>query len=105
MRMLTEREFPAFITSRPVVVLHIDTCWDTYRDTVRAKMLEAQAALKEFAAFAEVDADTEADLCRSLGVANVPHVAYFRDGKMVAVLVGTSKDIRAETEHILNGKD
>ena len=101
MRILTRQDFEGFITSRPVAVIHVDAAWDNYRQQVRASMTDAEARLKEFAAFAEVDCDTEGDLCRSMGVANIPCVAYFKEGKLVEMRVGVKQDIDDRTECLL----
>ena len=103
MRMLTAGEFDAFVASRPLVVIHVDARWDAYRDEVRAKMLAAETGLKDHVAFAEVDCDTEGELCRSLGVANVPWIAYFREGKQVRAGAGAHQDILEHAKQILDG--
>ena len=104
MRMLSEREFSAFVTSRPVVVIHIDASWDGYGDQVREKMHVAEKSLKEFAAFAEVDCDREAALCKVLGVASIPFVAYFREGKIAVRIVGANQDVLGRTQDMVNGR-
>ena len=100
MRILTHRDFNVFICSGPVAVIHVDAEWDRYCDQVRAKMLTAEEDLHEFAAFGEIDCDTQGDLCKSLGVANVPCIAYFREGRLVVMRVGVNQDIRDQTELI-----
>jgi thioredoxin-like negative regulator of GroEL len=102
MRQLNDRDFCSFITARPVVVIHIDAAWDLYRDQVRAKMRDAEADLHEFAAFAEVDCDSEHDLCIALQAANVPCVMYFREGKRVEIVVGADQNVIGKTEALLN---
>jgi thioredoxin-like negative regulator of GroEL len=103
MRTLTRRDFASFVHSRPVAVIHVDAAWNTYRDAFREKMLAAQARLKEFVAFAEVDSDSQPELCKSLHVANVPQVAYFREGRLAATVVGADQDVFALTQELLNG--
>jgi len=90
MRLLTGTEVQAFIAAKPAAAIHLDAEWDTnYRTIVRHKMEEAEQALGDQVNFGEVDCDLVPELARSVPVLNVPSVAYYRKGKLIAVLVGT----------------
>jgi thioredoxin-like negative regulator of GroEL len=103
MHRLTAPTFAAFLTSHRVAAVHFDAEWDLHRAAVRQSMLAAEAALAGRAGFAEVDIDASVDLARSIRLANVPLVAYYRDGRLVAALVGADQDVRARTERVLRG--
>ena len=105
MRLLTSKDLPAFLTAKPVAALHFDAAWDARcRDQVRRSMREAEAALGEQASFAEIDCDADAKLAKSIPVLNVPLVAYYRDGRLVAALIGADQNVRARVERVLRGE-
>ena len=105
MRLLTSEDVPAFLAANPAAALHFDADWDAkYREQVRRSMLEAEAALGEQAGFAEIDCDANAELSKSIPVLNVPLVAYYRGGKLVAALIGADQNVRARIERVLRGE-
>jgi thioredoxin-like negative regulator of GroEL len=105
MRLLTSDEVPAFVAAKRAAALHFDADWDAkYREQVRQSMLDAQAALDQEANFAEIDCDSNVELSKSIPVLNVPLVAYYRDGKVVAALIGADQNVRARVERVLRGE-
>src|SRR3712207_276852 len=101
MRLLTSEQVPAFVAAKPAAALHFDAEWDArYRDQVRRSMLEAEAALAEQANFAEIDCDADVELAKSIPVLNVPLVAYYRGGRLVAALIGANQNVRARLERV-----
>jgi len=104
LRLLTNTEFSQFITARRVAVLHFDAEWNLHRTTARQKMLDAQVALSDQVNFAEVDCDSESDLARSIPVLNVPCIAYYLDGQLVAALIGANQNIHSRIERLLRGE-
>jgi thioredoxin-like negative regulator of GroEL len=105
MRFLTSEDVPAFIAAKPAAALHFDADWDKkYREEVRRSMLEAEAVLGERVNFAEIDCDASVALSKSIPVLNVPLVAYYRDGKLVAALIGADQNVRARMERVLHGE-
>ena len=106
MQLLTSEDVPAFLASTPAAALHFDADWDAkYREQVRRSMLEAEAALGGQAGFAEIDCDANAELSKSIPVLNVPLVAYYRGGKLVAALIGADQNVRARMERVLRGQN
>ena len=105
MRLLTSEDVPAFLAAKPAAALHFDADWDAkYREQVRRSMLDAEAAFGEQASFAEIDCDANVELSKSIPVLNVPLVAYYRDGKLVAALIGADQNVRARMERVLRGE-
>ena len=106
-RPLTTAEFPAFVAAHAAAAVHFDAVWNAaHRERTRRAMRDAEAALGDAAAagFAEVDCDAEPQLARSLRLANVSAVAYFRHGRLVAALVGSGQHVRARLERVLRGE-
>jgi thioredoxin-like negative regulator of GroEL len=102
MRQLTGADIDAFVAAKPAAAVLFDAEWDgSYRPIVRAKMIEAESAVGQQANFGEVNCDRNPDLARSLPVKNVPLVAYYRDGSLVAALIGARQNIRARLERVL----
>jgi thioredoxin-like negative regulator of GroEL len=67
-------------------------------------MLEAETDFGEQASFAEIDCDANVKFSKSIPVLNVPLVAYYRDGKLVAALIGADQNVRARMERVLRGE-
>ena len=43
-------------------------------------------------------------LAKSIRLVNVPSVAYYKHGKLIAVLIGEKQDVRSRLERILRGE-
>ncbi len=105
MRLLTRTEVEAFILAKPAAAIHFDAEWNmNYRTIVRCKMEEAERTLRAQVNFGEVDVDLEPDLAKSVPVLNVPTVAYYRKGTLIAASVGTEQDVGGSLERILRGE-
>ena len=64
---------------------------------------EAAEALSSRVNFGEVNTD-EFIRVKSIPIANVPTVAYYKDGQLIAALVGAQQDVTARTQAMLDGK-
>jgi thioredoxin-like negative regulator of GroEL len=53
--------------------------------------------------FGEVDCDSNLELAESIPVLNVSLVVYYRDGRLIAALIGAQQNIRARLERVLRG--
>ena len=105
MRLLDGSEFESFIATKPVAAIHFDAEWDVqYRPLVRRAMLDAERAFGGRVNFAEVDVDQDQELARSIRLLNVPAVAYFRDGALVATLIGANQNVAARVDLVLRGE-
>lgn len=97
----TTDKFAEFVRSKRITVIHFDATWDVgNRPIAQCQMRLAHIRFGTEVAFAEVDVDTEADLARQAGVLNVPAIAYYRDGKFVAALLGADQDIAARINRL-----
>lgn len=105
MRQLSFDEYAAFLAAKPIAAVHYDAAWDVgYRPGVRRRMVEAADAFGDQANFAEVDIDAEVELARALPIGNVPTVAYYRDGRLVAALIGADQNVKARVAKLLRGE-
>lgn len=105
MQQLTSSDFDFFITAKPAAVILFDAEWDVeYRPIARKRMLQAQELLGQSASFGEADCDSHPELVKSIPVMNVPLVAYFRNGKLVAALIGVHQNVKARLERVLRGE-
>lgn len=98
---ITERELSDLLSLHPIVVIHLDAAWNGHRVSMRAEIQHAAEVFGNSAWFGEVDVDAEMDLARSLKLANVPSVAYFRDGRLVEVRVGLKQGVIERVELLL----
>jgi thioredoxin-like negative regulator of GroEL len=88
------------VAEKPAAAIHFDAEWDAkYRAVTRSAMAEAEQFLADRVNFGEVDCDTDLELAKSIPILNVPSVAYYRDGKLVAALIGAGQNL----ERILRG--
>lgn len=103
-RKLNSEQYTDFLAERPVAVVHFDAEWDkVLRERTRRSMVVAQEAFGDQVSFGEIDADSNVALCRSIPVWNVPLVAYYRDGKLFAALIGAGQNVRLRVERVLRG--
>jgi thioredoxin-like negative regulator of GroEL len=103
-KQLNSGEFELFLKAKRAAVVCFDAKWDIgYRETVRRQMGYAEELLGQQVNFGEIDCDREHALTRSLNILNVPTVAYFIDGTLVAALIGADQDVRRRLESLLNG--
>ena len=101
-RRLTSEEYEALVRQKRAAAIHFDAEWDTeYRPIVHSKMREATDALVGHANFGEVDCDHNSELARSIRILNVPAVAYYLNGSLVAVLVGVRQNVHERLERLL----
>jgi hypothetical protein len=52
----------------------------------------------------DVDGPDEAQILRSIPVSNVPCIGYYRDGELIALLVGQGQDVVARVRAVADGK-
>jgi len=103
MRQITAAEYSSFIASKLVVVVHFDAAWNPGRAPTRTRMLEAESQFRDRVGLAEVDVDAESELARSIPVSNISLVAYYRDAKLVAALIGVGQNVAARIDRLLRG--
>ena len=97
--------FQSFVSATRAAVIHFDAEWDIApKAALRGKMQEAEAALSEVVNFGEIDCDRNPDLARAIPVLNVPLVAYYLDGKLVAALIGARQNVLARLRRVLRGE-
>ena len=105
MRQLTGENFHCAVSAKSAAAIHFDAAWDVaYRPVVRQTMLDAERVLGDRVTFAEVDCDREVELARSIPVLNVPLVAYYREGKLIAALTGADQNVLARLERLLRNQ-
>ena len=105
MRLLTSTNFQSFVEAKQAAAVHFDAEWDfAYRPVLQRRMLEAEKLLADRVNFGEVDCDRNLDLAKSIPIPNVPLVAYYRNGELVAALIGAEQNVRARIERVLRGE-
>ncbi len=96
MGKINSEHFQSLITVKRAAAVHFDAEWnESYRTVARRRMRDAESSLGTDASFGEVDCDANPELARSIPILNVPSVAYYAEGKLVAVLVGAEQDVRS----------
>jgi len=67
-------------------------------------MLDAERELSDKANFGEVDVDRNMELAKAVRLLNVPSVGYYRDGHLVALLIGSPQNVRRRLERLMRGE-
>jgi hypothetical protein len=105
MQLLNDSDFQSFVEAKQAAAVHFDAEWDVAsRPLLRRRMLEAEEVLADLANFGEVHCGSSAALANSIPVPNVPLVAYYQDGDLVAALFGAEQHVRARMERVLRGE-
>jgi thioredoxin-like negative regulator of GroEL len=95
MKQIESQHFPSFINAKRAAAVHFDAEWnESYRTLLRRRMRDAESSLGTEANFGEVDRDASPELARSIPILNVPSMAYYAEGKLIAVLAGAEQDVR-----------
>lgn len=102
---LTGATYQAFLDrSRFVVVLLDAPGWNKSGARMRDVVFPSAAALLgSQATFGFVDIDAEPDVAQAVRLMNVPTVAYYRDGVVVAAWIGANQDVTGRTLALING--
>ncbi|MCA9255200.1 MAG: thioredoxin family protein [Phycisphaerales bacterium] len=101
----TASEFESFVANAAFAVVHFDAEWDAIlRTPTRVEMRKAEESLGDRVVFAEVDVDTCVEVARSIPIANVPAVAYYRHGEQMDVIIGAGQDVRGLTRRVIAGE-
>jgi thioredoxin 1 len=98
---LDSQQFESFIAAKSAAAVHFDAEWNTTRAVTRRQMREAEESLSEQVNFGEVDCDANPELAKSIRLLNIPSVAYYKDGKLIAVIIGAQQNVRARLERLL----
>jgi Thioredoxin len=98
-------ELKSFVKEKPFAIVHFDTLWDVgYYPILHRKILDAQSCFSERVSFGEVDCDQSPNLAGSIRVSNVPLVAYYRQGQLIAALTGSRQNVQLRVERLLRGE-
>jgi thioredoxin family protein len=105
MQLLSSEEFKSFVEAKPAAAVHFDAEWDSrYRPVAHRRMLDAEEALADQVNFDEVHCESNPELAKSVPILNVPSVAYYRNGTLIAALFGAEQNVRARLERT-GGRD
>jgi len=100
---LTEKDFTDFISQREFAVVHFDSEWDVgCRPPMQWVMSKASEEFPDVN-FGEMDPDQNIELAKSIGVNNIPTVAYYRRGHVVAALPGATQNVPERLRRIMRG--
>ena len=103
--LLLEADLESFVAANSVAAIHFDAAWDVAGlASISPKLEEAQEIFKDQVAFGFVDCDQSPELAKAIPVLNVPAIAYFRNGKLVAAFIGSRQNIRLRLQHLLGGE-
>ena len=103
-REVSEDEYESFLRENEYVVVLFHAPWDGGGTLIRPRFEKAAEALGGRVHFGEVNVDEATFAAKSIPILNVPTVAYFKDGQLIAALVGATQDVAARTQAVLDGK-
>ena len=103
-RRVSEDDYESFLREKEYAVVLFDAPWDLGPGALIRPLFEkAAGAFGGRVNFGEVNTD-EFMRVRSIPVLNVPTVAYYNAGQLIAALVGAQQDVTARTQAMLDGK-
>ena len=101
---VTRATLPEFLGRKPYSVIHIDARWDRrYREIVSGRIHSLEAQFQNDISFGYIDCDAEQDYAREIGVVNVPTVAYYKERRLVAAVVGIQQDVAENIKRMRRG--
>lgn len=102
---LSDERYEPFLREREYAVILFDASWDVGPGSaIQCRFERAARAFAGRVNFGEVDCDEQARVATSIPVVNVPTVAYYKDGQLIAALVSAMQDVTARTQAMLDGK-
>jgi thioredoxin-like negative regulator of GroEL len=103
-RRVSEDDYESFLLEKEFAVVLFDAPWDVGPGaSIRPPFEAAAEAFSSRVNFGEVNCD-EFDRVKSVPIVNVPTVAYYKGGRLIAAPVGASQDVTARTRAMLEGK-
>jgi thioredoxin reductase (NADPH) len=88
---LTNETFADFVRTHRFVVIHFWAIWNAH-DQVMRRLLDSEIPddSRESVTFArfEIDPPAHHEICREHSVANIPFLAFYRDGSLVRNVTG-----------------
>jgi thioredoxin 1 len=104
--ILSEADIESFVAENSVAAIHFDAVWDVSGlASIQPKLEEAESVFGGQVAFGFVDCDTSPELAKAIPILNVPTVAYYRNGKIVAALIGAQQNVLLRLQHLLRGEE
>jgi hypothetical protein len=105
MRLRNCADFRSFLETKPGAAIHFGTAWNVAVGlNLQQRMLGAEAALAGLANPGEVDCGSDPAREKSIPVPNVPLVAYYRYGELIAALVGAEQNVGARMARVFRGE-
>ena len=94
-----------FLASHEFCVLHCDAEWGVgARPIARDVIASAEREFGNRVGFGEIDVDQCVEISRELRISNVPTIAYYRAGLLVAALVGANQNVSERIRHVTRGE-
>lgn len=103
-RKLSDDEYESFLSEKKFAVILFDAPWDVGPGAeIRPRFEKAVALFGERVNFGEINVDESARVAKSIPIVSIPNVAYFKNGRLIAALVGENQDVAARTQAVLDG--
>ena len=100
---VTQANLADFLHRKPYSVIHIDANWDGHLEQIVEKIHALEPGFEQDVSFGYIDADTEQNYAREVGVLNLPSVAYYRGDHLVGLIIGLKQDIAQNIRRVRFG--
>jgi len=89
-RLHSRESYSHFINSHPASLIHFRADWNSHDLQLQDELEELRPKFDDRVGFANVDVDEEGmhDICRQVGLKNVPALAYYRRVRLVRLITG-----------------
>ncbi len=104
-RSVSEVGYESFLREKEYAVILFDASWDVGPGAmIRPRFERAAQAFTDRVNFGEANCDELVRLATLIRLENVPAVAYYKVGRLIAVLIGGLQDVTARTRAMLEGR-
>ncbi|MDR3620979.1 MAG: protein disulfide isomerase family protein [Paludisphaera borealis] len=103
-RAISADEFESFLRESEYAVVLFDASWNAAsKEEFRPRFEAASETYADRVVFGEIDCDDSVEIARSVPIVNLPTVAYYRRGGLIAALVGY-QNVTSLAQALIEGK-
>jgi thioredoxin 1 len=87
---VTAQEYPTFVTSASIVLIHFWADWNLYDTEMHDRLASIDASNSAFVKIGSFDTSPEDNwaICREVGVKGLPSLVYYLNGNYAKTTVG-----------------
>ena len=92
---INDATYRAFISERPIAVIHFSAAWNAIEEHMRAIIRSAADEIEGAVNIGELDVDENPRTATAMKILTVPTVIYYRDGQVIEKVPGLAANKNA----------